>query len=387
MYTLQLVFGSRSPFLQGTAKEASGKRDARCQYGRLTNRNPEENILQRTLGLLAGALAAVLLAGCGNSTPIGSTAPATPTPFPQGVSNEYAIPTAASNPGDLVKGPDGSVWFTEIAANKIGKLSQSAAVTDYAVPAAGAAPQSITVGPDSALWFTEPGRGNIGRLAISTLSFTEIPLIASCTGTCPQPWGIVTAPNGSLWVTDKGTNSIWQITPSGTVSQYAIPTANAGPTEITVGPDSAIWFIESNVNKIGHVVVPVGSGAPAIAEFSVSAGAGLGDIISGSDNAIWFTETTAKKIGRMLTNGAVASETALTGMNAPFGMVLAGDGNFYIGDSTGSQLGQFNPISGALKLFPTKSTPSKPYLFTLGPDNEVYFTEPGTNNIAQFRYF
>ncbi len=89
----------------------------------------------------------------------------------------------------------------------------------------------------------------------------------------------------------------------------------------------------------------------------------------------------------MLTNGTVTRETALTGVVQPFGIVLAADGNFYVGDAAGSQLASFNPSSLAVKLYPTKSTPALPYAFALGPDNEVYFTEQGSNNIGQFRYF
>ena len=338
--------------------------------------------MQRTLGLLAGAVAAVLLAGCGNTTVIGSTPTATATPFPISVTNEYAIPTAASNPGGLVKGPDGSVWFTEINGNKIGKLSQAAVVTDYAVPSAGAMPQTITVGPDGALWFTELGRPAIGRLGISNLNFTEIAL----PNAGARPWGIVTAANGSLWVTDNALNAIWQITPAGVVSEYPISAPNAKPTSITIGPDSAIWYVESGNDHLGKLLPDAVAGSSGV-DYPVTPGAGPAVVISGSDNAIWFTETTAKKIGRMLTNGALSSETTLPGVSAPFGIVLGGDGNFYIGDHSGSQIAQFNPTTKTTNLYPTLSKNSMPYLLTLGPDNEVYFSEQGSNNIAQLRYF
>ncbi len=338
--------------------------------------------MQRTLGLLAGAVIAAFMAGCGNGTVIGSGSAPTPTPFPPGVANEYAIPTANSKPSGIVKGPDGALWFTETASDRIGRLGQSAVVTDYAVPTANAAPLSITVGPDSALWFTESGRPAIGRLAPSGLAFTEISLPAANA----RPSGIVTAPNGSLWVTDPGSNSVWQITPAGVVSQYPIATPNAAPTSITIGPDSAIWYLEPGANSIGKLL-PSASAGTSGTEYPVTAGAGPGAIVSGNDNALWFTEGTAKKIGRMLTNGTVTAETPLTGMAQPFGIVLAADGNFYIGDAGGSQVASFNPSTLAIKLYPTKSTPSMPYDFALGPDNEVYFTEQASNNIGQFRYF
>lgn len=338
--------------------------------------------MQRTLGLLAGACIGVLLAGCGNGTVIGSGAPATPTPFPPGVTNEYAIPTGASNPGGIITGPDGALWFTEINASRIGRLSQAAVVTDYAIPAANTLPQSITVGPDGQLWFTESARPVVGRLNATTLAYTEVTL----PNAAARPWGIVPASNGSLWVSDPGTNAIWQITPLGVVSQYPITTANAKPTSITIGPDSAIYYTEANVDRVGRLLPSAAAGTSGT-EYPVSAGAGLGTIVSGNDNALWFTESSAKKIGRMLTNGTVTAQTPLPGVGDPIGMVLAADGNFYIGDYTGSQVVRFVPSTLAVTLFPTKSMNSKPYQFTLGPDKEVYFTEQGSNSIGQFRYF
>ena len=338
--------------------------------------------MQRTLGLLAGAVMGVLLAGCGNGTVIGSGSAPTPTPFPPQVANEYAIPTAASKPGGIVKGSDGALWFTEIATSKIGRLSQSAVVTDYATPVSGSAPQSITSGPDSELWFTESARPVVGRLNVGTLAFTEITL----PNPLARPWGIVTASNGSLWVTDPGTNSIWQITPAGVVSQYLLPSANANPTSITIGPDSGIWFVEPAVDRIGRLDPSSAPGTTAT-DYPVTPGSGLGVIVSGSDNALWFTETTSKKLGRMLTNGVLTGESPVTGVLAPFGIVLATDGNFYIGDEAGSQVARFVPSTSTVTLYPTKSANARPYMFTLGPDNEVYFTEQGSNNIGQFRYF
>lgn len=35
---------------------------------------------------------------------------------------EWDIPTSDSSPHDIVVGNDGTVWFTEIATNKIGKF-------------------------------------------------------------------------------------------------------------------------------------------------------------------------------------------------------------------------------------------------------------------------
>ncbi len=39
-----------------------------------------------------------------------------------GVISEFAIPTSGSQPIGIATGPDGNMWFTERAGNKIGQL-------------------------------------------------------------------------------------------------------------------------------------------------------------------------------------------------------------------------------------------------------------------------
>jgi virginiamycin B lyase len=40
----------------------------------------------------------------------------------------------------------------------------------------------------------------------------------------------------------------------GEIIEYDIPTANAGPYGIALGPDGAMWFTENQGNKIGQLI-------------------------------------------------------------------------------------------------------------------------------------
>jgi virginiamycin B lyase len=154
-----------------------------------------------------------------------------------------------------------------------------------------------------------------------------------------------------------------------------------------VGPNGALWFTEYNVDQIGEIFTSAAPGSSPT-EFKVSTGAGLGAIVSGSDNALWFTETKSDKLGRMLTTGQLSSETPLTGVGSPYGLVQGpSDGDFFIADQTKSQIVQFVPSTAAISLYPTKTANAGPFWMTIGPDNEVYFTEQTANNVGQFKYF
>jgi streptogramin lyase len=49
---------------------------------------------------------------------------------------EFVVPTSSSHPGGITLGPDGAVWFTEIATNAIGRL-QGGTFTAFPLPRGG----------------------------------------------------------------------------------------------------------------------------------------------------------------------------------------------------------------------------------------------------------
>jgi virginiamycin B lyase len=81
-----------------------------------------------------------------------------------GAITEYPVPTPDSQPGSITVGPDGALWFTEHADNRIGRITLAGAITEYLVPTAASAPMVAESGPDGAVWFTEYYGDKIGRI-------------------------------------------------------------------------------------------------------------------------------------------------------------------------------------------------------------------------------
>jgi virginiamycin B lyase len=79
---------------------------------------------------------------------------------------EFATPTAGSVPLEITAGPDGALWFTEINANQIGRISPLGqhTVTELAIPTANSGPVGIAAGPGGTLWFTEANANQIGQV-------------------------------------------------------------------------------------------------------------------------------------------------------------------------------------------------------------------------------
>ena len=148
------------------------------------------------------------------------------------------------------------MWFTEQAANKIGRITTAGAITEHDVPTAGTNVLGIAAGPDGALWFTEQNTHSIGRITTAG-SVTEHPIPSGST-----PAYIAAGPDGALWFTevnDQTGDHVGRMTTDGTVTDE-LPIATSGiecsPTGITAGPDGNVWFTCELADQIGRITVP-----------------------------------------------------------------------------------------------------------------------------------
>src|SRR5690242_1112956 len=66
---------------------------------------------------------------------------------------EYAVPTTGSQPVSIVTGPDGSLWFTEFATNKIGRMSTNGTFDEFPILTVASQPDELATGPDGNVWF------------------------------------------------------------------------------------------------------------------------------------------------------------------------------------------------------------------------------------------
>src|SRR6185369_2012962 len=73
---------------------------------------------------------------------------------------EFRIPSTSSDkfaangswPRVIAAGSDGNLWFAEMAANKIGRITAKGEITEVAIPTADSKPYCVAAGPDQAVW-------------------------------------------------------------------------------------------------------------------------------------------------------------------------------------------------------------------------------------------
>jgi virginiamycin B lyase len=290
---------------------------------------------------------------------------------------EFApLPTADSQPQDLVLGPDGNIWFTERGNNKIGRINPSNPTQLDEYPTVGTAPDIITVGPDGALWFTELSSNSIGRIAPGVA-----PSAVSIGGLGLQsPRGIAVGPDGNLWVTDAGApTEVVIVSPAGTkVDDVALPT-NFDPRNIAKGPDGNMWVAGFNTNNFARIVA---AGTPTLDPadgYPAPSGVTPMDIIAGNDGNLWYTAQ-GTTVGRITTAG-VATNFTSKGVD-PFGITLGPDGAVWYAEFQAGAVGRVDAAGNTTNVT-GMTAPAGPRYVTAGPGNTVWFTEETGNRLGR----
>ena len=202
-----------------------------------------------------------------------------------GVGTEYLLP--GSDPTDICVGPDGNMWVADING-AIWKVTISGVVTKYPLPGT-TLPFSICGAPDGNVWaadfygyvwrITPDGiitqftidltngvncyinvgpDGNLWTVADYTNDYVYV---IDMNGTVvnqipfssvPKVIDIISGPDGNLWAIDDGVSpAYWKITPSGTMTQYPLPSfPTGGYCGIALLQETVAFFYNNTVNVL-----------------------------------------------------------------------------------------------------------------------------------------
>jgi streptogramin lyase len=296
-----------------------------------------------------------------------------------GVLQEVTALTAGSYPWSITSGPDGNLWFTERAGNRIGRISPAGTLFESSsLLTASSAPYDITTGPDGNLWFAEYSAGKIGRITPAGNLLPELTPPTSSSG----PVGIVTGPDGNIWFTEYNVGQIARYNPTTTMfTETAVPSgASSAPWGIVAGPDGNLWFAESRTGKIGKITT---AATPVITEYTIPGGSSPTGITVGADGNLWFVDSLAGLVGKVAPGTGTITTYAVPGFVTELyhDSIAAGpDGNVWFTSYQGGLIGKITP-TGVITLFPVPGT--GPQGITAGPDGNVWFTEAAGETIGK----
>lgn len=251
-------------------------------------------------------------------------------------------------------------------------------MTEYSVNNSSVDPAGITSGPDGALWFagSRTNFGNIGQITTSG----QVTLFGIPTNSA-QTFAISAGPDGGIWFAESNSNNIGRIDPgTDQITEFPIPTGNADARGITGGPDGGVWFTEEGAHggKIGRVDPTTDQ----ISEYSIPSNNGALGITTGPDGALWFTEGAA--IGRIdPTTQAITEYPVATGGDTLWGIATGSDGALWFTEEYRSKIGRIDPTSHVVTEFSTPTNNAQPIGIAAGSDGALWFCELNYNTANQ----
>jgi len=207
---------------------------------------------------------------------------------------EWIVPTLGSRPHDPEPGPGGTIWWTGMFANVLGRLDpKTGEFKEYPAKTAGSGPHGLEFDSAGNLWFTANSKGYLGKLDPKTGDIVEYklpddvrdphtPLFAPSgmlfftaqnanyigrlnpnTGEVKlqktptdraNPYGMVFTTKGVPVVCDFGTNKIIEIDPETlAIKEHALPHADSRPRRIAISPDDVIWYADYSRGFLGRL--------------------------------------------------------------------------------------------------------------------------------------
>jgi len=235
------------------------------------------------------------------------------------------LPTSSRNiePLGLAVAADGSAWYTDLAARAIARVSGAGEIARFALDTPIARLGRLAIAPDGAVWFADPTGYGITRLKDGVFSRHQI---ESARG---GAYGVAAAADGAIWATLQNGNQLLQLAADGTSRTFDLPRNGALPTDVAVGSDGSVWFLQFRANRIGRFKDGQFSDVEAGRE-----NAGLSGIAVAPNNDVWFGMMRRASLGR-LRDGRI-EVFALPRDNArPFSVAVDRDGNVWYADISG----------------------------------------------------
>ena len=164
---------------------------------------------------------------------------------------EYPAKTPASGPHGLEFDDAGNLWFTANSKGYLGKLDpKTGDIVEYKLPDDVRDPHTPLFSPSGMLFFTAQNANYIGRLnpATGELKLQKTPTERS------NPYGMVMTTKGIPVVCDFGTNKIIEIDPETlAIKEHTLPHAESRPRRIAISPDDIIWYADYSRGFLGRL--------------------------------------------------------------------------------------------------------------------------------------
>ncbi len=180
---------------------------------------------------------------------------------PGNTTTTYPVPTSTPGLQGIAGAPDGTIWFAEASAKKLGRLDPNTSIiTEYTGPPDVAAPYQLAVDSKGVVWYSDHASSDFGSYNPASGEWRKIP-VGYCLGDCiiALPNAIAVA-NGRVWFSEHlrgvigGYDSL-----SNLLVEYTIPLPPSNTRQYPAtwwampGPSNLVWFADEDFREIGYV--------------------------------------------------------------------------------------------------------------------------------------
>jgi virginiamycin B lyase len=235
------------------------------------------------------------------------------------------MPTPRRNfePLGLAVAPDGSAWYTDIAAGAIVRMAPSGEASLFLLDTPITRLGRLAVAPDGSVWFADATGWGITQLQNGT--FKHHASAAADEG----PYGVAVGADGIVWASLQRSGKLMRIDPDGTTASVDVPRPGAVPTDLAVGPDGSVWFLQFRANRLGQFR------DGKFYEFEIGAeNVGISGLAVASNGTVWFGMVRTSSLGR-LRNGRITTIRLPRANARPYSVALDPGGNVWYADLSG----------------------------------------------------
>jgi virginiamycin B lyase len=296
---------------------------------------------------------------------------------------EYEVPTPKSRPHDPALAPDGALWYTGQAANKLGRLDpKTGQFKEYPLKTPGSGPHGLVADQQGNIWFTAISAGYVGKLDPKTGEVTEYRAPGN---TEIDPHTPVFDHDGILWFTNEETNYIGRLDPkTGKMTLAKLPTPKAVPYGIVILPSNTPIFCEFGTNKLATI----DRGTMAIHEYTLpAASARPRRLALAPDDTVFYTDYARGYLGHFdPAAGKLLKEWPSPGGadSEPYGIAVTKDGDVWYSESgvKPNTLVRFDPKTESFVKEPIPSGGGVVRNMVATPDGRLYLACSGVNKVA-----
>jgi streptogramin lyase len=312
---------------------------------------------------------------------------------------EYSLPKMESGLMRPVHDLKGRLWFGEMSHNFLTMFDPHTQTFEEITPPHGAyGVMGVVVAPDDTVWFAEQEADYIGHYFPDTKHFQIYTLPTLRTADPNNSRNVLSLPSGpndlafdmhgNLWFTELNADSIAMLnTHTGHIQQYPLSSTGSvqtlSPYGITVDAHGKVWFTESTSNHVGRL----DPGTGTIRLFSIAGPpVPLMEITSDTHNIIWATSFNANQLLRLdPSTGVFTSYTAPSttpGSGGLYGLTITQSGEVWVTVPAENALAQFDTSTHRFVYHAIPSPNSFPLGLTTDTQNNVWFTEAGSDKIG-----